>query len=116
MSDELKPEDRALIEAAEDLLTAYRERYAKRSTDGVRTNAPLRREMGTLKIALDAARAQGPGEAVAWRVKDFADGWTLYANKDAADVASLASSGALVEALGVIAATPTKETPDHEQS
>lgn len=51
----------------------------------------------------------GPGEAVAWRVKDFADGWTLYADKDAADVASLASSGALVEALGVIAATPTRE-------
>ncbi|MDR7232775.1 hypothetical protein J2X45_003885 [Caulobacter sp. BE264] len=61
------------------------------------------------EIAAMVDGGPGPGEAVAWRVKDFADGWTLYANKDAADVASLASSGALVEALGVIAATPTRE-------
>lgn len=46
-----------LLKAVDDLLEAYRERYAKPSTAGLRSNAPLRREMGELKIAADRARS-----------------------------------------------------------
>ena len=65
-----------------------------------------------IKAILARAQGPGPGEAVAWRVKDFADGWTLCATKTEADALSLASSGALVEPL--YAATPTREACSHD--
>lgn len=51
-----------------------------------------------------AARAQGPrqdgeGKAVAWRVKDFADGWILYGESEAEARKYAAESGAVIEPL-----------------
>lgn len=45
-----------LLEAAENLFSAYRAKYARPSTKGIRENAPLRREMGELAIAVAAAK------------------------------------------------------------
>lgn len=45
-----------LLEAAEHLFSAYRAKYARPSTKGIRENAPLRREMGELAIAVAAAK------------------------------------------------------------
>lgn len=45
-----------LLEAAENLFCAYRAKYARPSTRGIRENAPLRREMGELAIAVAAAK------------------------------------------------------------
>jgi len=41
-------------------------------------------------------------EAVAWRVKDYADGWILFHNEAPARKSGEARNGALVQALAVI--------------
>lgn len=52
-----------LLAAAEALVHAYRARYAKLSTDGLRRDAPLRDEVAALNAATLAFRAARPGPA-----------------------------------------------------
>jgi hypothetical protein len=53
----------SLLAAAEALVHAYRARYAKRSTDGFRHDAPLYDEMVALNAAAIAFRTTRPGPA-----------------------------------------------------
>lgn len=53
-----------------------------------------------LKRAIEALSR--PMEAVAWRVKDYADGWILFHHEAPARKSGEARNGALVQALAVI--------------
>jgi hypothetical protein len=47
-------------------------------------------------------------EAVAWRVKDFADGWIIFQNENDANVYA-SSVGALIQALYVPITVPSEK-------
>lgn len=49
--------------------------------------------------AVNAAHGAGQGEAVAWRVKDFADGWIYYNTADRAHLEAKTMSAGVVQAL-----------------
>lgn len=53
-------------------------------------------------LATRLAALSRPMEAVAWRVKDYADGWILFHNEAPARKSGEARNGALVQALAVI--------------
>jgi hypothetical protein len=63
MSEQKTTPAPSLLAAAEALVHAYRARYAKRSTDGFRHNAPLYEEMVALNAAAIAFRVARPGPA-----------------------------------------------------
>ena len=53
---------------------------------------------GTTALRPEAPLSGGYGEPVAWRVKDYADGWIIYQQESAA-AAYRAETGALMEPL-----------------
>lgn len=58
MADQTTREQVAI--AAENLFAAYRQKYLTPSTRRIRENAPLRNEMGILKMAVDAMMKDQP--------------------------------------------------------
>ena len=59
----------------------------------------------------DASKMVAPVEAVAWRVKDYADGWILFHHEAPARKSGEARNGALVQPL-YTHPTPIKPSPD----
>jgi len=65
----------------------------------------LRDEIARLRAALAAAQAGAPKRPVAWRVKDYADGWVVFQDERAA-YAMHEETGALMQGLYVRDGTP----------
>lgn len=88
----------ALADKAEQCLDAYRTRYTRPSTGGIRNSAPMRVEFGELSLALNdyralAARPAVPAEGSEWTVEydnvgdadgcGFEEWWTALFKGDA---------------------------------
>jgi len=77
----------ALLQAARE--EAYKEGWNDREDDLI---------AGVNRIAPEEA-SQGAGEPVAWRVKDFADGWFFYGKNQEAEATRAQVDGFLVQPL-----------------
>lgn len=66
----------------------------------------LRIDVAEIKLILQALR--DGASPVAWRVKDFADGWILFHTERAARHESAAMGGALIQPL-YASSTPSQE-------
>ena len=78
----------ALLQAARE--EAYKEGWNDREDDLI---------SGVNRIAPEQPPQEGAGEPVAWRVKDFADGWFFYGKERGAEAMRAQVDGFLVQPL-----------------